>query len=79
METFPELKGISERRVCGDRPQISPGYHENIRLKSRKMAPPKRVRLDVRGLRDESVAQAYKRELAENLGEPDDSDDPEKL
>ena len=46
-----------------------------IRLKSRKMAPSNRVRLDVRRLRDESVAQQYKRELAESLGEPNDSDD----
>ena len=50
-----------------------------IRLKSRKMAPSNRVRLDVRRLRDESVAQQYKRELAGSLGEPKDSDDPEKL
>ena len=50
-----------------------------IRLKSRKMAPSNRVRLDVRRLRDEGVAQQYERELAESLGEPNDSDDPEKL
>ena len=43
------------------------------------MAPSNRVRLDVRRLRDESVAQEYERELAGSLGEPDDSDDPEKL
>ena len=50
-----------------------------IQLKFRKMAPSNRVRLDVRRLRDESVAQEYERELAESLGEPSDSDDPEKL
>ena len=50
-----------------------------IRLKSRKMAPSNRVRLDVRRLRDESVAQEYERELAESLGQLNDSDDPEKL
>ena len=43
------------------------------------MAPSNRVRLDVRRLRDESVAQEYKRELAESLGEPNDSDDPEEI
>ena len=50
-----------------------------IRLKSRKVAPSNQVRLDVRRLRYESVAQEYERELAESLGEPNDSDDPEKL
>ena len=50
-----------------------------IRLKSRKMALSNRVRVDVRRLRDESVAQEHKRELAESLDEPDDSDDPEKI
>ena len=43
------------------------------------MAPSYRIRLDVRRLRDESVAQEYKRKLAESLGEPNDSDDPGKL
>ena len=43
------------------------------------MAPSNHVRLDVRRLRDESVAQGYKRGLAESLGEPNDSDDSEKL
>ena len=38
------------------------------------MAPSKQVRLDVRRLRDESVAQEYK-----SLGEPNDFGDPEKL
>ena len=46
---------------------------------SRKMVPSKQVRLDVRRLLDESVAQEYKRELAESLGELDDSDDPTKF
>ena len=52
-----------------------------IRLKSRKMAPSDQVRLDARRFRDESVAQScqYKRELAESLGQPNDSDDPQKL
>ena len=50
-----------------------------IRLKSRKMAPSNRVRLDVRRLRDDSVAQEYERELAESLGEPNDCDDTKKL
>ena len=40
-----------------------------IRLKSRKMATSNQVRLDIRRLGDESVAQEYKRELAESLGE----------
>ena len=43
------------------------------------MAPSNRVRVDVRRLRNESVAQEYKRDLPESLGEPDDSDDPEKF
>ena len=43
------------------------------------MAPSHRVRLDVRRLRDESVALEYEPELAEIIGEPNDSDDPEKL
>ena len=49
-----------------------------LRLKSRKMAPSNQGRLDVLRLRDESVAQEYEWELAERLGEPSDSDDPEK-
>ena len=40
-----------------------------IRLKSRTMAPSRQVRLDVRRLRDEIIAQEYKRELAESLGD----------
>ena len=43
------------------------------------MAPSKLVRLDVRRLRDESVAQEYNRKLAKSLGEPSDSDDPEQF
>ena len=50
-----------------------------IRLKPRGMAPSNQFLLDVCRLRDESVAQDYKRELAESLGEPDDSVDPEKF
>ena len=48
------------------------------RLKPRKLTSSKRVGLDIRRLRDESVAQEYKRET-QSLGEPNDSDDPEKL
>ena len=33
----------------------------------------------VRRLRDETVAEKYKRGLAESLGEPNVSDDPENL
>ena len=43
------------------------------------MPPSNQVRLDVRRLRDESVAQKYERKIAESLGEPNDSDDPENL
>ena len=43
------------------------------------MAPSNQVWLDVHRLRDESVIQEYKWELAGSLGEPNDSDDPEKL
>ena len=50
-----------------------------IRLRSRKLAPSNRVRLDVDRLRDESVAQEYKRDLAESLDEHEESDDPKKL
>ena len=49
-----------------------------IRLKSRKIAPSNRVRLDVRRLGDKSVDKKYEQETAESLGEPNDSDDPEK-
>ena len=41
--------------------------------------PGRRQARHARILRDESVAQEYKRELAERLGGPNDSDDPEKL
>ena len=50
-----------------------------IGLKSRKMAPSNQVRLDVRRLRDESIANVYKQELVESLGGPKDPDVPEKL
>ena len=50
-----------------------------IWLKSRKMAPSNQVRLDVRRLQDESVAQEYKRELAESIGGPNNSEDSEKF
>ena len=50
-----------------------------IRVKSRKIATSNQVRLDVRRLREEGVAQEYKRERAESLGKPDNSDEPEKL
>ena len=50
-----------------------------IRIKSCKMAPFNQVRLNIRRLADESVAPKYKRELAESLGEPNHSDDSEKL
>ena len=73
-----QLQGLSEGGVCRDRPQISRGYLE-IRFKSRKMTASKQIRLDVRRLQYEGVAQEYIRELAENLGEPSDSNDPEKL
>ena len=42
-------------------------------LKSREMASSKQIWLDVRHLRDESVAQEYKRKLAEILGKSNDS------
>ena len=48
-----------------------------LRLKARKMAPSNHARLGFRRLRDESVAQEYKPELAESLGECSDSDAPE--
>ena len=51
----------------------------NIRLKSTKMAPSNQIRQDVRRLQDYSVTQEYKRELVESLGEPNDSDDPDKF
>ena len=50
-----------------------------IRLKSRYVAPSSQVWLDVHRFRDESYAQEYKRGLAESLGEPNDSENPEKL
>ena len=50
-----------------------------VRRKSRKIAPSNRVRLDIRRFWDESVAQGYKCELAESHGEPNDSDDTERL
>ena len=50
-----------------------------IRLKSHKMPPFRLVRLDIRRLRDENVADEYKRELAKRLSELNDSDDLEKL
>ena len=50
-----------------------------LRLKSRKITPSSQCRVDVRRLQDASVAQEYKRELLESLGELNDSDDPEKL
>ena len=43
------------------------------------MAPSNPVRLDIRRLRDEGVAQEYKQERAESLGKPEDSADPEKF
>ena len=50
-----------------------------IRHMSRKMAASNQVRLDVWRLRDESVGQEYKRDFAESMCEPSDSDDPETL
>ena len=50
-----------------------------IRPKSRKKAPSKQVQPYVHRLQNESVAQEFERELAKNLGEPNDSDDPEKF
>ena len=48
-----------------------------LRLKSRRVAPSRQLRQDVRHLRDECVTQEYKRELAGTLDEPNDFDDPE--
>ena len=50
-----------------------------IWLKSRKMAPSIQVRLDVLHLQDERVAHKFKLELVKSLGEPDVSNDAEKL
>ena len=50
-----------------------------IRLKSRNMVQSNRLRLDVRRLRDESVAQEYKWKFVESSDEFNDSDDIEKL
>ena len=45
---------------------------QKIRLKSHKMTPSNRVRLNVRRLRDESVAQEHTGELTQSLAEPKD-------
>ena len=83
--------GQSPRDPSADRgkPRSNPGQDagmrrasgtegsSNERLFSRRTST--RVRLDVRRLRDESVAHKYRWELAESLSEPSDSDDPEQF
>ena len=72
------MQVFSERRVCWADHRLLVATLK-LRLKSHKMAPSNQVRLDVHRLRDESVAQEYKRVLAESLVEPNDPDDLEKL
>ena len=78
METCLELQRVSERRVCWNRPQTSRDYPENTAQVSKDGA----IQLSPVGCppaRDEGVAQEFERELAERLGQHNDSDDPKKL
>ena len=77
METCPELQ-FSGRRISGTDHRLLVATPP-LRIESRKMAPSNQFHLNFRRLREEGVTQDYKRELAESLGEPNDSDDSEKL
>ena len=66
LETCSELQCLPEHRVCRDRPHTS-------------VASFSQIRLNVRRLRNDGVAQEYKGELRENLAVLNDSDDPGNL
>ena len=78
MEICLSRECLSESRVCRDRQQTSRGFPENTARLVRWRHSTKFNQLDVRRLRDASVAKKYKRELIESLDETDDSEDPEK-
>ena len=78
LKLVQNLKGLSKRRICRDRPKNFRDY-DGIQFMSCSMAPSDKVRLDVRRLRDEDVAQEYEQELAELFGELNNFDDPENL
>ena len=78
LKTFQNCNVLQSAMLVGTDRRILVATLE-IRVNSREMAPSNQVQLDVRRLRDESVAQEYERELAVSFGESNDSDDPEKL